>query len=539
MTFTVNCDDKVIKENIENSLQNYTLRFSEIDNDNATSIFNGAVRQIHAALEPFGYFNPEINKELLKGQGDLWFATFKIKLGQRAIIRNVFVSFKGEKIPHLNEELQKLKHLKSTLYDGGTIRVLQNNILKQFHKAGFITADANDSFYRINGKNIDLYFVFQSNQLFSYGPITLKNKTKLNNQLIRRYFKFKPGDPFDADEMNELQEDLMKSNYFSQVMVKQQRSTHQEQIPVEVDLEKNKSVHTTYSFGYDSHYHLGGGLGFFVNPLNAYGHSLKFISRISTNNFYNFFFLYSIPGLDPITTHYLYSLDFINLDLIDGTSKRASLSMGRRYQHQGRVIEPSINFALERSEPDNEASYTSHLFYPRLELGYQYRSKKNWISFFKTNFDSLVASEKILSDLSIARFNIHSEIMIPIAMLTLRMTNDLGQLSSSDLNDVPLSLNFYTGGPDSVRGYQFNSIGPGKYLKNITYELQFPIRPPWKFIIFQDHGVASNEWDTHMKVGTGVGLLWDLDFVGVKLTFAKAKDDPGQPLRFQLSVQSM
>ena len=51
----------------------------------------------------------------------------------------------------------------------------------------------------------------------------------------------------------------------------------------------------------------------------------------------------------------------------------------------------------------------------------------------------------------------------------------------------------FTGGPDTLRGYRFFSIGPGKYLKTFNYELQFPVRPFWSFIVFQDRGVAADE----------------------------------------------
>ena len=65
------------------------------------------------------------------------------------------------------------------------------------------------------------------------------------------------------------------------------------------------------------------------------------------------------------------------------------------------------------------------------------------------------------------------------------------------------------------------------------------MRPFWSFIVFQDRGVAADKWNAAMKVGTGVGVMWNSSLIGLKLSLARAEDDPGQPLRVQFSVQTI
>ena len=171
-------------------------------------------------------------------------------------------------------------------------------------------------------------------------------------------------------------------------------------------------------------------------------------------------------------------------------------------------------------------------------MGYQFNEKHPLLDFARFNFESLLSSRHLASTISLSRSVVSYELLIPLLYPKLRVAGDVGQLSSNDIDAVPLSMNFYTGGAETVRGYKFNNIGPGRYLKNLSFELQFPIRPQWRFIVFQDRGIASDDWGASMKRGNGAGILWDLSFVGVRMSVARAEDDPDKPIRFQIGVQS-
>ena len=537
LLFTINCDDEVIKENIENRLKNYTLRFNEINQNNVDKIYNGAIRQVRSAMEPFGYFQPNIKSELLTSNNQYLIA-FDVQKGLRSIIGDIYLKFDKKMLDEHKGVFSALYALSDQPYDGEKIAKIQSDIKNYFSNRGYIFAEFNQSFIKQRGKIVDLNFILNLHQQFFFGPITYTRKNNLSTKFLNRFLNFKPGEPFNSQKVNDLQQNLSRSNYFSQIGVRQQ-SEEGYNIPIEIDLTDVTPKRSTYSIGYDSFFDFGFGYGYSILPSNSMGHSIQFVGKVTTNNFYNFLSSYHIPAKDPVTTEYVLSLAYINLELAEGLSKKAIATLSRNYFNNGFLFQPSINFAVERSKPSNESSFNTYLTYPRLNTGYQWSNSEGIISSARFNLDSILTSKVLLSKVDLARFHFQSEAIIPLSFFNLRLASELGKYESSSNDEVPLSLNFFTGGPDTLRGYRFFSIGPGKYLKTFNYELQFPVRPFWSFIVFQDRGVAADEWDAAMKVGTGVGVMWSSSFIGLKLSLAKAEDDPGQPLRVQFSVQTI
>ena len=60
--------------------------------------------------------------------------------------------------------------------------------------------------------------------------------------------------------------------------------------------------------------------------------------------------------------------------------------------------------------------------------------------------------------------------------------------NTKNIFQLPLSLQLLAGGSDSIRGYQFQSIGPGKKLVIGSVELQQEIKEDWYLNVFFDAG---------------------------------------------------
>jgi translocation and assembly module TamA len=108
---------------------------------------------------------------------------------------------------------------------------------------------------------------------------------------------------------------------------------------------------------------------------------------------------------------------------------------------------------------------------------------------------------------------------------------EAGALSVDEFDVLPPSQRFFTGGDTSVRGYEFQSLGPednagnvvgGKYLLVGSIEYEHPILNKWSAAVFTDAGNAFS--DTHsnqgFKVGIGFGVRWTSPIGPIRLDLA-------------------
>jgi translocation and assembly module TamA len=122
---------------------------------------------------------------------------------------------------------------------------------------------------------------------------------------------------------------------------------------------------------------------------------------------------------------------------------------------------------------------------------------------------------------------------------------DLGGTVTHQLRDLPPSIRFFSGGDQSVRGFEYRSLGPvdefgnvigGRVLAVGSIEFDREIIRRFGIAGFVDVGNAMDrfEWSLERSVGGGVRWLSPVGLVRLDLAFAVSRD--GHPLRFHLTV---
>jgi translocation and assembly module TamA len=97
---------------------------------------------------------------------------------------------------------------------------------------------------------------------------------------------------------------------------------------------------------------------------------------------------------------------------------------------------------------------------------------------------------------------------------------EAGQVFARSDVSVPITLLFRAGGENSVRGYNYQSLGPtvdgaqvgGRVMATASLELARPFSkksPAWLGAVFVDAGNAAADWDgMKLALGYGVGARW-------------------------------
>ena len=135
--------------------------------------------------------------------------------------------------------------------------------------------------------------------------------------------------------------------------------------------------------------------------------------------------------------------------------------------------------------------------------------------------------------------------------LVLALRGALGAVSGASASQVPPSVRFYSGGGGSVRGYEFQSIGPrdkdnkplgGNALAETSAELRWKLTPEWGLVAFLDGGTAIDEPlkipNLDLRWGAGIGLRYYTAIGPVRVDLATPLNprDDDDPLQVYISI---
>ncbi|HEX9179561.1 MAG TPA: BamA/TamA family outer membrane protein, partial [Burkholderiales bacterium] len=99
----------------------------------------------------------------------------------------------------------------------------------------------------------------------------------------------------------------------------------------------------------------------------------------------------------------------------------------------------------------------------------------------------------------------------------LQFRGEIGAISADATAGIPSKFLFRTGGSQTVRGYEFESLGPrladatvgGKYLAVLSAEYLHSFTHEWAGVAFYDAGNATNDWESlRLAKGYGAGVRW-------------------------------
>lgn len=513
---------------------------------------------IKGALAPYGYFEPTVTSRLITLENGTKVAEYTVNPGTPVKISKVEVSITG---PGAN--LKPFQHyLKKFPIKSGQILNTEdysaqkkqlNNIATD---AGFLDGKFITSQIKVDLKThqADVILEFNTGPQYYFGQVHFSTNP-MDDAFLRRYLNFQPGEKYSPDALMQLQQNLSSTKYFQSVSVepKQQNATNQ-QVPIDVNLTPGKYSQYNFGLGYGTDTGARATVGWDLNritPTGQYFTSFLQVSQVQSSLAAQ----YNIPGKDPLTENYFISASIFQQTPNSSTGHTQKVSVGKTDLWWGWQTTYSLSQQFDQYDLREGPTEYTHLLLPSITFS---KTKADNPVFPRNGYNVSLnmrgAAQALLSSSNFLQTELTGKyIFSPTKRSRIVTRGNLGVTATDDIEMVPLSLQFFAGGADSVRGYDYQELGPGKYLVVGSLEYQYEVKQNWFAAVFTDTGNAVNSFsnpednvvgknepsidlsDT-LKYSVGIGAVWASPVGPMELTLAKPMSDPDKSPMIQFTM---
>ena len=539
-----------LKKNIELHMP-VTIPECEADRGDVKLFFNTVKKNLRKATRALGYYDAEftsggsiVNK--------CWNLRLKVTPGKpiKVVSQNVQVLGPGSKEKVFRKLLTELPYKVGDVLNHQNYSEFKANLSEASQTLGYFDAEFEKRIIRIDPLSyqakIDL--VLKTGERYRYGKVSVDQKV-LSQKAVKKYLIIKQGQPYKAEDLIRQQQILQVSGYYKAIKID---ALHEQatdlRVPVSIELAAKKRNAYKFKVGYGSDTgarvsaeldrRWTGEKGRQLKIKTQYAETLSGVSLQLTN-----------PRETPEDNSLVYNLDWTRDSNDDVVSR--SINVGGkliRKRSNGWIQSASINALIDRTKVDGDEGTRSKLLLfgvglERVKADSLIFPNKGWRLKLSLN----AAAEAVLSDQNVLQFKAQAKHIFKIGDGKVLSRVNYGTTIVSDFERLPKSLRFFAGGANSVRGYQFESLGElndsgsvrgGKQLLDLSLEYQHPIKNGWSAAIFADVGNAFDDFkDSKLKVGVGFGARWRSPVGPVRIDLGFPTEDYSKP-QLHLSIGS-
>ncbi|MEN8205816.1 MAG: autotransporter assembly complex family protein [Pseudomonadota bacterium] len=508
---------------------------------------NRAPREIREALQPYGYYQPVIEPSL-EQNGDKWVAHYDIDPGPPVIITAIDLQVEGAgkddpAIVMVDDLLpvQVGSHFLHADYEKAKKLFRAAAIENGYREARYLKSEVRVQ-QAANEAEIVLY-LDTGNKAF-FGPVRFEGGT-ISDERLRRYIPFEAGDVWSTKELLVLQRGLVDSGYFSSVnIVPQPAQAEENRIPIDVILTPHKRQKYSFGLGFSTNLGVQGSVNWLHRRINHYGHRLSAETSVSKVR-QDVSATYAIPLSKPRSDVLEVSSIFRNEDTVDVKSEVTELRVSRNFKRGDWREVLSVGYKHEEDDLA-DSNGISNLLIPEatwtlVKADNRLHSKDG----YRLDLETSGSAEALLSDTTFLQGIVRGKLVRALGKHgRLIMRADAGATATSDFESLPASNRFFTGGDQSVRGYEYKSLSPenedgeligGKFMLVGSVEYDYNVYEKWYLAAFYDVGNTFNEFPVDAASGAGVGIRWASPVGMVRVDAASAISEDGQPWRLHIT----
>ncbi|KFZ30144.1 hypothetical protein IDSA_11890 [Pseudidiomarina salinarum] len=555
---TVNVTIEGVDGELEDNVQGY-LSIMELDGKAAPARFRlrflqrRGEEQIRQALAPFGYYQPTIESSL-ELVGSTWQVHYSIAPGEPVRLDEIDIRILGDgrEDPKFQKLLKQHRLVSGNVLHHEAYESLKRQLRNLATERGYYNARFTEQQVKVELTDLsaDVTLFFDTAVRYAFGETTFCC-TELDNDFLHRFRNYEAGDPFQTRELLDLQVALSGSQYFSSIEVAPDWENRQDgSVPITVDVEANKRDRYQFGLGYGTDTGARATVGFDRRWVNARGHKLNSILRLSQVQNTGFV-SYIIPGTDPVTDQYSLTGEITDRSYQEqrSTLYRFTARDTRHFNNWQRTYQ--LGWQREDFAFGDQPMRSSNFLIPSVEVSLvestSVADNRNLVEDgYRVSANLQGASSSLLSETSFVSARLSAKwVHSYTEKFRMLLRGEAGGMAVSNFSSLSPSLRFFAGGDYSVRGYEYEQLGPrneegvvtgGRYLVTGSVEFDYKVADSWRVAVFSDFGNSFMDWPVTIKQSYGIGVRWISPIGPVRLDVAQAVDEPGNPWRIHLTL---
>lgn len=503
-------------------------------------LYQRAPQEIRQALQPFGYFNPQVTGSL-QHSNSIWNANFNIAVGPLLKIKSIHIEVigPGKDNSALNKTLNDLPIHEGMGFDANAYIKTKDSLIQTLNEQGYIKAQLVYKKISIDRKRntATIELKIDTGRKYYFGAVSF-HVEGYSEKFLKRFVPFKSTEAFSSEKLLQLQQDMETSYYFRQVNVTPDfNQIDGDTVPITVDGTLPKS----------QAYNLGLGYGTFTGPRLTAGVNFRrttdtgqhFDAQLKLSSVLSGLAAkYYFPGKNPLTDFWTVGLNIQKFMPKNGSSNSKSVSVGYLTKYKDIQGNLNLNYLVENYNVEDSPNQKSRLLYPSLNLTYSKADDVLNPSTGKAiSLNLQGAANTLFSSTSFLQGDLKAKYLFsPTTFNAILLRGGVGYTVVHNIDQLPLSMRFFAGGLNSIRGFPDSSIGPGKYLQTASVEYRNKMVGNWNAALFYDVGNASDHYGSGINRGDGVGIIYNSVLGPIKLYVARAESKPSKPKSIEFSI---
>ena len=487
--------------------------------------------KISRGLRSMGYYQASWEKQITTDDS-CWALILEIELGIPTTIAVADIELAGEisESPPFKDLLTNSNLKVGTQLNHATYERFKTSIQTGALNLGYLAGRFSQQQLLVDASNnaAEIRLTFEGGSRYSFGEVTFSN-VQFDDNFLARYQPFSTGDPFNSELLGEFQQRLVNSRLFAEVsIVELESNTSMRSIPIQVNLLEVPRFVTSVGIGVATDTGPRASLSLEDNRVNRIGHQYEMNTALSEVES-SFDFNYMIPLAEPSTQQAKFNVGWVeentstseNEIWFTGVSRTTETDTGWLrttdlvYQIESYAVAADVNrTSLLIPSINWNRSHANNLAYPTSGIRLQ-GGVRGAVSGMASDlsFLQLTGSIKYIRGLGNGRI-----------LTRLRA----GATLVDETSTLPASLRYFAGGDNSVRGFDYKSLGPkdsdgevsgGKHLLTASVEYEHPISDKYSLALFYDMGNAFDDDQFTLEKSVGFGGRWRSPIGPIRIDF--------------------
>ena len=500
-----------------------------------------AAGEAREGLRALGYYDPASVAVVLNDGDECVQATVSVSPGEpvRIAAVNKRLEGAGSDDAEFAAYLDTLPPVVGEVLNHGVYEETKRSIERYAAEHGYLEGTFVSRRFTVDvaARSASVDLVYRPGRRFRFGPLNIE-RIALDASLIERLAAYREGEPYDARAVVEVNRRLSQSGYFERVDVNPRIDRPVNgTVPVDVSLTTRKRHAFTAGAGVTTDAGPRVRLGYEDRRATSGGHQWSLHGAASLIR-RSLDAEYRIPIEESRTGWLNVNAGVVREHTDTARTEAARLRVAQTRSRWGDWRETRFVSLSHDDFTVGRMHGSARLLTPGVSLATtRYDTRPRPTDGYRLHLEASGGHEAAGSDASFLRaFASAGWVRGVPAGGRLLARAELGTMAVDDLDAMPPSQRFFTGGDGSVRGYEFASLGPvdeggtvvgGRFLAVGSIEYEHPVRDQWSGAVFVD---AGNAFDTEyrndgLKVGVGIGIRWQSPIGAVRLDVARPLDD--------------